>query len=529
MRGALLGVLVVSTAQAGPAPECVGVSFTPTDQLQIVAWVEKADGTFVDTIYITQKTGFYGLGNRPGRYDFNSGPVVHDMWPYGRRITVFPVWAHRHGLTWPEVEFQNGLDNDLSHPIDQSSTERNPPYCRPMEASGSDEPAWDTGTCATTKPVGTDKGTLSATATSLYPPRADLTRDSSVDAPSVDMYKLLNPFDAVTQATPIGGMPAQISWQVPSDLPAGSYVLWLEVSEAFDFNDTYNPSVYPGPSVAYGSFGQPYRGQPSVVYSLPFTVGTTESDATAQSYVGYGDPTGATGTLHAPDATITTDTPGSGASRLQIIAGSSGDRIQLHASPNYTQTPPAAPTAVAPAKINGTSAVISLVASGGDGGAGTAAGYEIRYRANDQMTPDNFADSMPASVPVIPAPAGTTQTFELDGLLPLTTYWIGIRAYDGCHNMSDIAIVQLTTTDRQSGEVNACFIATAAYGSAMANDVESLRRFRDVFLKSNALGELAVETYYTFGPPVAGVVGESELLRATARTALAPIVKAVRH
>ena len=63
----------------------------------------------------------------------------------------------------------------------------------------------------------------------------------------------------------------------------------------------------------------------------------------------------------------------------------------------------------------------------------------------------------------------------------------------------------------------------------MANDVEALRRFRDVYLKSTALGELAVETYYTFGPPVAGVVGESELLRATARTALTPIVKAVRR
>jgi hypothetical protein len=529
MRAAIAVLLIARAASAGPAPECVGVSFTPSDQLQIVAWVEKADGTFVDTIYITQKTGFYGLGNRPGRYDFNSGPIVHDLWPYGRRITVFPVWAHRHGMTWPEVDFQNGDENNLSHSTTESSSEMNPPYCRPMANGGSDQRGWDSGTCATTATVYTDKGTLSATAISLYPPRADLTRDQSVDSPSVDMYKLLNPFDAVTQATPLGGMPAQITWLVPSDVPAGNYVMWLEVSQTFDFNDTYNPTVFPPPNVAWSEYGQPYRGQPSVVYSLPFTVGTTESDATTQSYVGYGDPTGATGTLHPPDATITTDTPASGASRLQIIAGSTGDRVQLHASPNYNHTPPAAPTEMATAKVGSTSVVISLVASGGDGGAGTAAGYEIRYRANDEMTPDNFADSMPASVPVIPAPAGTTQTFELDGLLPTTNYWIGVRAYDGCRNMSDVSIIQLTTTDRQSGQVDACFIATAAYGSAMANDVESLRRFRDVVLKSTALGELAVETYYTFGPPVAGVVGESELLRATARTALTPIVKAVRH
>ena len=55
-----------------------------------------------------------------------------------------------------------------------------------------------------------------------------------------------------------------------------------------------------------------------------------------------------------------------------------------------------------------------------------------------------------------------------------------------------------------------------------------LRRFRDTLLRHSVLGELAVETYYTFGPPVAGVVGESDLLRASARGILAPIVNRVR-
>jgi hypothetical protein len=44
-------------------------------------------------------------------------------------------------------------------------------------------------------------------------------------------------------------------------------------------------------------------------------------------------------------------------------------------------------------------------------------------------------------------------------------------------------------------------------------------------LKHSVLGELAVETYYTFGPTVAGVVGESDLLRATARQLLTPLVR----
>jgi hypothetical protein len=54
-----------------------------------------------------------------------------------------------------------------------------------------------------------------------------------------------------------------------------------------------------------------------------------------------------------------------------------------------------------------------------------------------------------------------------------------------------------------------------------------LRHFRDMALKKTVLGELAVEAYYTFGPAVSGVVGESDLLRATARGFLAPLVDAV--
>ena len=41
----------------------------------------------------------------------------------------------------------------------------------------------------------------------------------------------------------------------------------------------------------------------------------------------------------------------------------------------------------------------------------------------------------------------------------------------------------------------------------MANDVGMLRQFRDrAACRSNVLGELAVETYYTFGPAVAAAI-----------------------
>ena len=43
-------------------------------------------------------------------------------------------------------------------------------------------------------------------------------------------------------------------------------------------------------------------------------------------------------------------------------------------------------------------------------------GYEIRVRANDEMTTANFGDSMPVSAHVTPEDAGHMQTFEITGL-----------------------------------------------------------------------------------------------------------------
>src|SRR5262249_5209976 len=108
----LFGVPRLASAETGMC-NVVDVKFTPGRQAstaraghepsQIVIWIETPAGDFEKTIFITQEVGRYGLANRPGRFDFNSGP----MWPYGRRDTVFPVWAHRKPETFPAVVFQN--------------------------------------------------------------------------------------------------------------------------------------------------------------------------------------------------------------------------------------------------------------------------------------------------------------------------------------------------------------------------------------------------------------------------------------
>src|SRR5512140_842809 len=281
MRFLVILAVLAGVARADDPKRCVDVTFTPSsNDLQIVAWVTTAGApeTYVDTIFITQQTGTFGLGNRPGRFDFNSGP----KWPYGRRITTFPVWSHANGQQYPYVLFQNaesedpdycfGLtgqayascgENDLSHPFDQSSREGH--YCRPLSVG---ESGWDTGTCATT--AFTDKGrfSMNLAKTTGYPPRSDLTRQTP-DSPSVTMYKTLNPFDAVSQATPLGGTETHAPWPVPATLPAGDYVLYVEVAKERDYNSTFTEAAYPAPmGIVYGEFGQPYRGQPSIVYRV---------------------------------------------------------------------------------------------------------------------------------------------------------------------------------------------------------------------------------------------------------------------
>ncbi|HEU0037231.1 MAG TPA: CFI-box-CTERM domain-containing protein [Kofleriaceae bacterium] len=532
LRRVAWAALVVGSGAVGSGPvyaegNCttVDVDFMPAAQSnnpfapQIVAWVEDTNGNYLETIFITEQTGTYGIGNRPGRADFNSGPA----WPYGRRTMVFPIWAHRHGLSWDTVVFQNGDDNNLSHPFNQSSRENH--FCRPLTTS---EPGWDAMSCASA--VYTDKGVLApAMPKSLYPPRNDVAR-AVTDDPSVDMFAVLNPFDSVSQATPVPGTPATVSWAVPESLPFGNYVLFVEVAREFDMNGTYNPTVYPAPvGIPYDNYGAPYRGQPSVLFKVPFTIESTMTSAAATDYVGYGDPDGIDGNVRAADGTISVDVPGSGATRLALVSQDSTTyRVRVTSKPQFDFEPPAVPAELQAVDVTQNKATLAFVAPGDDGVTGRAKRYEIRYLVGEDMTAANFDTAVIAGTSVVPVNAGGYQTFELTGLLPETEYSIGIRAFDDCRNASELSVLKFTTPERTVGQVDACFIATAAYGSVMANDVDLLRRFRDVMLRKTVLGELAVESYYTFGPAVAGAVGESDLLRATARRVLSPIVDRVR-
>jgi hypothetical protein len=71
--------------------------------------------------------------------------------------------------------------------------------------------------------------------------------------------------------------------------------------------------------------------------------------------------------------------------------------------------------------------------------------------------------------------------------------------------------------------VEGCFIATAAYGTPLAEEIDALRQFRDQYLMTNPAGRLVVSLYYTGSPPLANLISKHEGLRAVIRMALEPI------
>jgi hypothetical protein len=71
---------------------------------------------------------------------------------------------------------------------------------------------------------------------------------------------------------------------------------------------------------------------------------------------------------------------------------------------------------------------------------------------------------------------------------------------------------------------NGCFIATAAYGTPMAQEVQTLRSFRDNYLLTNPLGRALVNLYYGISPSIADFIAEHPSLKPIVRVGLVPAV-----
>ncbi len=69
-----------------------------------------------------------------------------------------------------------------------------------------------------------------------------------------------------------------------------------------------------------------------------------------------------------------------------------------------------------------------------------------------------------------------------------------------------------------------CFIATAAYGTPMAEEIQVMREFRDQYLLTNPPGQAFVDFYYRTSPPIARFITDHPGLKPIVRAALVPAV-----
>jgi hypothetical protein len=77
--------------------------------------------------------------------------------------------------------------------------------------------------------------------------------------------------------------------------------------------------------------------------------------------------------------------------------------------------------------------------------------------------------------------------------------------------------------------VTPCFIATAAYGTHLHEDIAVVRDFRDVHLMSSPVGRTFVKLYYSLSPPIADLIRGNEGRMAVTREALVkPLVYSSR-
>ena len=96
------------------------------------------------------------------------------------------------------------------------------------------------------------------------------------------------------------------------------------------------------------------------------------------------------------------------------------------------------------------------------------------------------------------------------------------------------SLAQLQGTDYDMGYMynplppTGCFIATAAYGTDTARQLDILREFRDDVLLNSGLGTKLVSLYYKTSPPVADFISQHEILRTIVRVGFVePIVRAL--
>jgi len=142
------------------------------------------------------------------------------------------------------------------------------------------------------------------------------------------------------------------------------------------------------------------------------------------------------------------------------------------------------------------------------------AGYGLERRTTEDST----------FTPLANLPENTSWYTDSD-LVPGATYIYRVKALhdQGDSDYSPEFIYAAAETDNSAAGAG-CFIATAAWGTPFAQEIDSLRRFRDEILLNVPWGRAFVTAYYRYSPPVADIISHHDWLRAFVRFCLQPLV-----
>jgi hypothetical protein len=582
--------MATAQAQSSSAHGVLELEFTPVRFAQLAIWVERDDGEFMSTVRLTEAVALRGIGNRPGAMEMNSG--FH--WPYGRREGVLPIWAARRAAAkgarnWRRVIYQDRIGEGFTARTSDDFSEDNY-FCLGFDRQLAGRDALDAVSCAS--PFTSDKGryitdadiaagyaepyeqpvTLQAfmrplSYESLYPPRRDVSPCATpgqgcfqhADAASFAEHAraVMPDIDAVTMATPVGGVPRQVLYAIPAEWAPGNYRACLEINVEGDYNAVFNDATHPSPlgpgkkgdawDAPLTGYGYPYRGQPSVVYCAGFEVG-----AGVGQFGATDQPAGSSGTWDLTDPDfgslrtmdgLTDDpigAPGSGADRL--LRDGQGQRLHVRVKPGLWcegDQPPSEITELDvqpyPDRLHAHEWVrVSFGAAADDHG---IARYEVRLSNAPIIDDVTFTNATPAKqatteaaelqVPTDMA-GGERIVVDTGGLTERTHYYIAVRAVDACTSMGPVRGGGFGTPVRVFTTVSPCFVATAAFGYPLAAEVGNLRRLRDRYLASNGVGQAFVSAYRSWGPLFANAIAGRDGLRAAARALLAPAVAFAR-
>ena len=130
---------------------------------------------------------------------------------------------------------------------------------------------------------------------------------------------------------------------------------------------------------------------------------------------------------------------------------------------------------VPPAKISNlnadyptlTSIRLTWMATGENGYTGTATSYDIRY-SQEIITEQNFYQATEVFDTLEPKPSGENEEFTVIDLIKNTIYYFAIKAVDDIGNVSNIAIVNLSTIDPDPpADITDLVAETASYTKAI--------------------------------------------------------------